>query len=74
MEGFIFEGGQFHILYKPALIGKEGNNIQIDYDLTTPPALSQEQVKNLGGLCIQINKAFKEFGITAWVSEGYKSK
>lgn len=69
---YTFTGGQLHILYKPSLIGKTGDNIQLDYDLTTPPALTQEQVKGLSELCEQINKTFKDLGICAWVSEGYK--
>ena len=72
MGEFQFTGGQFHILYKPSLIGKEGDNIQLDWDLTTPPALTEEQVKALGDMCIEINKKFKDVGVTTWVTQGYE--
>ena len=71
MEGFKFTGGQFHLLYKPTLIGKDGDNIQLDWDLTTPPALSEEQVRTLGDMCIEINEKFKSIGVTAWITHGY---
>lgn len=66
---YTFTGGQLHILYKPALIGKEGDNIQSDIDLD---GMSEEDSVSFGFKIQEINEKFKELGIFAWVTCGYK--
>lgn len=73
MSDMKFNGGMIHLLYKPSLIGKEGENRQLDFDLSTPPALTGEQIDTISKFIEEAQDVLKDTGVVIWVTKGYQN-